>query len=431
MYQLLLVDDEPSIVESLALTIPWREMGVDTIHQSHSAFEALQILKNHNVDIVMTDIKMPGMSGLELIEQIKKDYEGIRCILLSGYEDFQYAQQAIKFGVSNYLLKPIKDEELIETVENVIKEMEREAANDFSFNLAISTIKNNLSLLRRNLISALLQGIPISQDTLEERLDLLEISLQPHDLVFLLHVRLEVKCSDWNGLNDDLIKFSLENIVEEILLDYFPFCLCVDHNGEAVFVVKLQKDMGEGDYKNLIHQAQEAIQTNLEKYFGWKIVISHGSRGLFPQDMATMYKDSIGKDTREKIAVPLNKEDDCYASLIYRVQTYIDENLNKDVSLQRIADYVYLHPVYLSKIYKMETGEGISDYISKLRMKKAKQYLLASNCKICDVAKKIGYQNTSYFIKVFKSFFGQTPQEFRQTRFQYVDLKKNKMAYLD
>lgn len=93
MIELLLVDDEPYVTESLARTIPWAEIGVKQVHQAASGAEALQIMEQQAIDIMVTDISMPGMTGLQLIEAVGEKWPNIRSILLTGYSDFQYAKK--------------------------------------------------------------------------------------------------------------------------------------------------------------------------------------------------------------------------------------------------------------------------------------------------------------------------------------------------
>ena len=129
MYQLLLVDDERSIVDSLSITIPWEKVGVLKTFKAYSAYEALEILAENSIDIVITDIRMPGMSGIELIAEIHTRWKRVKCVLLSGYDDFSYAQQAIRYGTSDYLLKPVKDEDLMDAVKEIVKQLERNGCN--------------------------------------------------------------------------------------------------------------------------------------------------------------------------------------------------------------------------------------------------------------------------------------------------------------
>jgi len=104
-----------------------------------------------------------------------------------------------------------------------------------------------------------------------------------------------------------------------------------------------------------------------------------------------------------------------WSNIVGQVQSYIRSNLSEDISLQSLSERVYLHPVYLSKLYKVETGEGLSDYISNIKMEHASELLLSDrDLKIYEVAIMVGFQNSSYFSRVFKNRFGMTPLEFRK-----------------
>lgn len=104
-----------------------------------------------------------------------------------------------------------------------------------------------------------------------------------------------------------------------------------------------------------------------------------------------------------------------WADTVAQVQAYIKKNLSEDISLQSLSEQVFLHPVYLSKIYKTETGEGLTDYILRIKMEHAAKLLLSDrDCKVYEVAEKTGFQNPSYFIKVFRNQFGMTPLEYRK-----------------
>jgi two-component system response regulator YesN len=98
---------------------------------------------------------------------------------------------------------------------------------------------------------------------------------------------------------------------------------------------------------------------------------------------------------------------------VKQVQEYIESHLGDDVSLQAIADHIFLHPVYLSRLYKLETGEGISDYLYRVRMERAAYLVKHSDLKIYEITAQLGYQNAPYFIKVFRKHYGMTPQEYR------------------
>ncbi|WP_229521021.1 MULTISPECIES: response regulator [unclassified Paenibacillus] len=118
--RMLIVDDEPVICEGLRCTINWDELGVEVVGEAYDGKEALQMVQEHDVDFLLSDIRMEDMDGLHLAEQLKQQFPRVQVIMISGYEDFEYARQAIRLGVSDYLLKPVEIEELTAVVSKVV-----------------------------------------------------------------------------------------------------------------------------------------------------------------------------------------------------------------------------------------------------------------------------------------------------------------------
>src|SRR5690606_24992553 len=112
MFRILIVDDEPSVVDAISQTMPWQELDVEEVFTAYSAREALRIIEHQFIDIVLTDIRMPGMDGIELIHTIRSYSNRVQFILLTGYAEFEYAQQALRMQAADYLLKPVRDEAL-------------------------------------------------------------------------------------------------------------------------------------------------------------------------------------------------------------------------------------------------------------------------------------------------------------------------------
>lgn len=111
MFTVLLVDDHPHLVEHLSTVIPWAELGVARVYTGFSGDDALETIKRHRIDILVTDIRMPGMDGLQLIGQARAMRPELGCILLTGYAEFEYAQKAIELQTFRYLLKPVRTDE--------------------------------------------------------------------------------------------------------------------------------------------------------------------------------------------------------------------------------------------------------------------------------------------------------------------------------
>jgi two-component system response regulator YesN len=125
--KMLIVDDEPIICQGLRQTIPWDTIGVEVVGEAYDGAEALQIVTRQHVDLVLTDIHMDGMDGLELAKGLKELLPQIRIIILSGYDDFEYARRALRLGIEDYLLKPVNIEELMAMVQSIGKELTHDA----------------------------------------------------------------------------------------------------------------------------------------------------------------------------------------------------------------------------------------------------------------------------------------------------------------
>src|SRR5699024_7752744 len=117
--KMLIVDDEPIICQGLKDTIPWRDMNVEVIGTSYNGKQALAIMNEKNIDLVLTDVYMHEMNGLELSKHISNDFPNTRIIMLSGYDEFEYARQAIRLDIEDYLLKPVDIDELTLLVKKV------------------------------------------------------------------------------------------------------------------------------------------------------------------------------------------------------------------------------------------------------------------------------------------------------------------------
>ena len=163
MYRVLLVDDEESVLKVLKTSIDWLALGVEAPVTASDGAQALEVMERAPFHLLITDIKMPRMGGLELIRRVRQLYPETRCILLTAYSEFDYAKEAIRLGVENYLLKPVQKEELESTVQNAMANLYRHRSN-------------GEDLLYQNILSRWLNGA-ISGEELSERAGVLGFNL--------------------------------------------------------------------------------------------------------------------------------------------------------------------------------------------------------------------------------------------------------------
>ena len=146
MYKVMLVDDERLILQGVLNIIDWEKLGMEVIHMAENGKEALDKYKENPVDIIITDINMPVITGLELIMKIKEINKRAKFIVLSGYDEFSYARTAMKYGVENYILKPINEEELEAALIDINKKIKDEKEEE------------NIILEKNSIIMKLLNG---------------------------------------------------------------------------------------------------------------------------------------------------------------------------------------------------------------------------------------------------------------------------------
>lgn len=541
---ILLVDDEPFAVDDLAMTIDWDRLGIEAVFKAYSGAEALDILGQRPIDIVVTDITMPGMSGIELAAAIRKKWKQTKVILLSGYAEFGYAQQALEIGVSEYLTKPISDEAFTEKLEHVIRTIRREWQEIASYERAVSIFEEHLPLLRNNLLHDLLQGKKISRDRLISQLAKFQLPFEAGSRVVLMTMRLE----GFHSFSADdmfLFEYAIDNIARELYDGDFALWNCKDELGHLVYAVKPadgaydgadggtvgSTDGGaDGDAYARITLLAEELQRNVEHYLRGRISVVISRSGVLPDDLPGLYQASLGllrryigsehgffmtmdrnedpadvaalsrlyeppsfiqlfesgqwENAMEKLEAvfaelaarridtaehlreihsqvlaacfyiahkngkmlsdlaggePVDRDppmdaaqlkdwagqlitrircrleaemNDTRRQLVRQVHDYIDARLDS-ATLQSIAHHVSLHPVYLSKVYKQETGQSVSDTIYRRRMEQATHLLRNTKLKIYEITTMLGYSNAHYFIKLFKEYSGLTPQEYR------------------
>ncbi|MCY9670331.1 response regulator [Paenibacillus alginolyticus] len=524
--KLLIVDDEEHLVESMIVGIAWKEAGVTAVLSAYSGKQALDVMDKEAADIVLTDVRMPGMNGIELIKVIKSKWPQTEYILLTGHAEFEYAKEGLNQKVTHYLLKPVKDAELLSAVKEVADALLAEREQIMAYVQSQAMVYRNLPILRSNLLNNLIQGRIRQERKLAEQMLLYDIPIVVGDTISFVLIRLEDHQKRYVPSDMSILGFAVTNIVEELLADGYKSWSCEDLYGNILFIVKRSVENLNGhhleqiadDMRRIVNQLlhltisvilspsgsfpdyvedlyQRCIATvrsqigydsdfvvriggdnskpashvvaslyspplfahlleagnwraakeKLEDVFSeWRTKFSGSNEHLFEiyYSLKSAFTYFVHKSGRwladyglhAKADMKSDRELEYWAtsmldrlqdemnadlfesrhSVVTLIKQFVQEHLSEDVSLQTIADYVHLHPTHVSKVFKRETAENISDYLLRLRMEKAVFLLKDTRYKIYEVASLLGYKNATYFIKVFKDHLGVTPQEFRE-----------------
>lgn len=208
-YKVLLVDDEPPIREGISESIDWNGLGFELAGACADGMEALEFIKKSPPDVLLTDICMPYLNGIELAKYVYENhYKDIKTILITGFQEFDYAQKALRFKVSEYVLKPVTPAELTKTLLKVRGELDKTLSTDLGLQKIKSTYRSNLPAIKGNFLNKLLQD-EIVIDDISEKLEEFNIYLKG-DKFFAAMV-----------LGDDFTPFFRQNESDEIELGYF------------------------------------------------------------------------------------------------------------------------------------------------------------------------------------------------------------------
>ena len=158
MYTLLLVDDEEDVIEVIARKVSWEELGFCVIGHANKGYKALEMLEEVQADVVMTDIRMPYMDGLELCGSIKQKYPATKLLLFTGFDDFEYAREAVHLEIEEYILKPLNLPEITDVFRKLRAKLDKEINEKKNTDLLKKYYEESLPLLQTNFYSTLVEG---------------------------------------------------------------------------------------------------------------------------------------------------------------------------------------------------------------------------------------------------------------------------------
>ncbi|WP_438762893.1 response regulator transcription factor [Enterococcus sp. AZ194] len=420
----LIVDDESYIVEYLQHLINWKHYGFTEVLATSQPQQALQILQEKAIDLVISDIRMPGISGLDLIKMIHQDYPKTHVMFLSGYSDFEYAQTGIHYGVEDYLLKPITKLDLETALQRyVTHHCPSKPANPEHLIDHFNWLITNVGFYATPEVNP--QIIPETSYVFFKQKGRV---VQPSEAVVIW----SAKETSFGFLPKEYVDqlpkatvsqpFSFEN--SDQLRQVF-YCFFANQNyrqkdlKKVLFLPALQQLKTEERNLKIFEEGYEQAQGSekliyllecLPVLLGQQIPVDPGI--LLEMAQTELFKAKLSEYFK-KLFTQAN-EKNSVKRVIDRVNEYIGKNLSENLTLEVVANKVYVHPAYLSKLYKQETGENFSVYLANKRMEAAAQLLMDSNLMVSDIGKLVGYRTSQYFIKVFKEKYHMTPQQYRR-----------------
>ncbi|MFD0695191.1 response regulator [Paenibacillus sp. GCM10027628] len=532
MYKVMLVDDDYPVLELLSGAIEWNKLGMEVMGLYENGAVALEAANQDMPDIVVTDIGMPRMNGLELIRELKERHPRIRIAILSCHSEFHFAQQAMKLNVQDYLLKDTLDpEDLQKLLQQFRTSLDEENSTLTRQNELRQLVDRNREHHKESFLRATIHEPMLSEDAWMKEAASFGLGFKGRSCLPVACYVDSQRLARQRFVSDDVLRFALNNIMEEVLrseepgavhfaydvLRSFIFIPSVSgiktnpYDKAVPLLAKLQtmvektlkirisfmigricshpseikyelneilgaygqrfymkaksivkKELLTYSQKDLFAVYDEAVSALREMLIEgnpdkvqpmisyWTSYLSEHrfppetvkdwilklvldlklklkSMRLFRNHFSVeiLHRELLDMDTLEEMGEWMVHFFTSFFVVAEEVKVlskrpevldacqYVSLHLTKKISLDEVAEQLFLNPSYFSRLFKKETGETFIEYVSRMKVERAKELLDQTNMSVAKICESLGYDNHSYFIKMFKTVAGVTPLEYR------------------
>ncbi|HPF86646.1 MAG TPA: response regulator [Candidatus Limiplasma sp.] len=379
--KLLIVDDEPVIVRGLLRLLDYESMGFDRVLSATDSRKALTLLREERPEVMLADVEMPNLSGLELLKLIRQEELPTRVLFLSGYRNFEYAQSALSLGAQEYLVKPVDAEKLSQVLIRIGGMLDDQRV-DTAFHRRLNSLSH-----------------PDAQGNTAVLPENLPVDNGPFCFV-CFHLNIPQENS---VLSSGLLHFSALGKGEAYLLS--QHCVAFAKNDYLCAVVpNLPQEPCDERAQRLAEACAHAVQSNLAYPFCYAV-----------SDVLHTLKET--QAAYERCVMLLNAGQDVPAQqeipLIDRVKSYLAQHYGENLTLEVLSGKFSMNPSYFSSFFHQKTGVRYKDYLTHLRMNEAKKLLMRSDLLVYEVAQKVGYSDIRHFSSTFTKLTGVKPKDYR------------------
>ena len=400
MLKILIVDDEQVVRVYLQSIVNWEQYDCQVVTTCENGMEALEVMAQQPIDLILTDLEMPKMNGLQLIEEIRSRGYQTKVIVLSNHSDYDLSREVMKLGALDYYVKTnVKEADIISMIELVSEQVKKQLLQKHALEEEKRLKIDNFKIGRKTFLTTVLTGdvyyneLQLSQYVkmyhfFEPRLSLYRLRFQqPIELRQFLYVD-AIIAEEFQKYDHDVLHLTQEKILvalyertiveEQVLMDHW---LRIVKNIKNYLRAELQAS------KRLLIDSTDKL-TSCTKLF----------------------QNDVPGDVSPVIAA---EELSHYRPEIQSILNYIHEHYDERITLQDLSAFACLNEAYLSRLFKMETKKTINSYINELRIYKAKELLKSPNIMVKEVAQLVGIKDQLYFNRVFKKFCGENPTDYQ------------------
>ncbi|MBR3306657.1 MAG: response regulator [Lachnospiraceae bacterium] len=373
--RVILVDDEPIIMQGLSVLIDWQSEGCEIVATFPNGKAALDFLRREKADMIITDIRMPECDGLQFIETIKEEkLSDAYIVILSGFDEFGYAKQAMKYGSMDYLLKPVDREELLNVVRRVHRLWDKRNEDEKRLDELAGAAAPGAGITR-------LFGVYDKKNSLnasiicKDNLDALTSAIEEND-----SKKIECRINAFYGecrekdLSEEVINFNISYLL-------FQLIHLASIQDDEVDQEEIMDFIGESSF-------EEGVKKGSSEYM---------------LRFCTEYADYISQ---------LRKS--AGGGILIEVEKEIRSRDSESISLREMSQKYYINNAYLGQIFKKKYGMSFKDYLTDYRIQEAAKMLIRTDKKILQIAEDVGYKDSDYFVQKFIERMGCTPSHYRR-----------------
>ncbi len=396
MWNMMVVEDESIVRIGLRYMIDWERYGVFWKHEASNGEEALKLMEEHDIHIVITDIRMPVMDGIELVRRLKEHYPDVQIIVISSYNDFPYVQEALRLGVVDYLHKPtMADEEVEESLKRLLSRLRK------------AQTPKSAAASPDMLLQRLLERLPVREDagpylppSPDERKAFAASRLAGGYCLVLFRLEESAEETDRAGVPGPSIFPSVAALIEGFAVHSEGSVLAAKEGRELIWLKPAAGGFNAAELERQLGDIRRNVSHLLH------VTVASSASGVYETAEAV-------RDAYEEAAAGLPGLNGGYSRTVRLAKEYVDIHFRRDISLSECAEYVHVSSGHLSRLFAKETGMNFSEYVNMKKMEHAKHLLRSTNMRVRAVSDEVGYLNPHYFSKLFKEYTGMSPRDYR------------------
>lgn len=415
MYKLIFADDERPILSQVSRMMDWKSAGFSLAGCCTNGYELMELVEKELPDLVILDINMPFITGLEAARQIRHSYPHIKIVFLTGYTEFDYAKQAVELNALKYIVKPVSAQELRAVLNEARTALDRE-------NRRIQKMADLEQLYwksRKVLVHDLLGNLAQSGTIYERaRAHGLQWDRNTFFQVAVLSADRTGGGSSWSAEDGKTMLYALGNVTAELAQEARLGMACL--SGGKVVLIGYSRD--KAGLALRMQNFAECVLRIAEEKLHFTATAGLGNVCSGCAQISASYAEAVrtlalraGEGGNRLFTVQdlhgcAGSHPAVWDAVNYIESTYADPNLSAD----SVCEHLHLSPSYLRALFKRQTGSTIIGYITKARMERARTLLEEGKLKNGQIAEKVGYADPHYFSYCFRRYFGVSPSEMKE-----------------